>query len=89
MLSHQRQRGRRDDGLAHGCQAEQRIVAHGHARLAVQVAGGAAVHFLATVAHEHHGAHQALLAQNTVEQGIDAGGQGRGREIGHHGEPFK
>ena len=45
--------------------------------------------FLATLAHQHHGAHQALLLQDGIEQGIDAGGQGRGREVVHHGVAFQ
>ncbi|MNN04122.1 hypothetical protein D3C81_1168390 [compost metagenome] len=88
-LPHQRQRGRRHDGLADGRQAEDGVLNHGYARLEVQVAGRAAVHVLATLAHQDDGTHQALLLQNKVEQGIDAGGQGRRREVVHHGVAFQ
>ena len=87
-LPHQRQRGRRDDGFADGGQAKDGIFAHGRARFAVQLAGRAAIHVLATLAHQHHGAHQALL-QDGIKQGIETGGQGRGREVGSHGSAFQ
>ena len=63
-LFDQRQRRRRDDRLGEGGEAEDRVARHRHAGLAIELAGGAGVDFLAVVIDEHDRADDPLLARS-------------------------